>query len=117
MLYTDGMSNTHTTRIIVQEVGALMGRYRITQAELADAIGMSAQAMSQRMQGRIAFRIDELDEIAAYFDVPITSLVESSDHAQTDRSGPRRSSRGGFRTGRGFTGDEAMLVGAGIVTL
>ena len=115
MLYTAGMPTTHTTRIIVQEVGALMGRYRITQAELADAIGMSAQAMSQRMQGRIAFRIDELDEIAAYFDVPITSLVESSaDHIQTDRSGPRRSPGRGSRTGRLLTGMTGTLVGAGV---
>jgi transcriptional regulator with XRE-family HTH domain len=98
-----------------------MGRYRITQAELADAIGMSAQAMSQRMQGRIAFRIDELDEIAAYFDVPITSLLESSDPAgdvsRTSSRGPSvRSKRGPGGPTRSRCGaEEPQLSGVALI--
>jgi transcriptional regulator with XRE-family HTH domain len=106
------MPTTHTTQIIIEEVGALMGRHRITQGELARAVGLSAQSMSQRMQAHINFRVDELEAIAAYFDVPITALFTTSNPGG---DGPRRG-MGGRTQSRCFAQDEQVSAPGELVT-
>lgn len=113
------MPTTPTNQRIIHEVGALIGRHRLTQKELATAIGIGQQAMSQRMTGHTPFTIADLEAISAYFDVPITSLFSPPESggnvAPVNRpSSSRKGPRGGSRTGRMLTGNEAMLVGASI---
>jgi len=114
-----GMPTTPTNQRIIHEVGALIGRHRLTQKELATAIGIGQQAMSQRMTGHTPFTIADLELISAYFDVPITSLFTAPESggniAPVNRSAASRNApRGGFRTGRDLTVGEEMLVGVGI---
>lgn len=98
------MPTTHTTQIIIEEVGSLLGRHRVKQSELAREIGLSAQSMSQRMQGHINFRVDELEAIASYFDVPITALFTTSNPGG---EGPRRG-MGGRAQSRCFAQSEQL---------
>jgi len=74
-------NSSPTTATIIGELRALMARRRVTQGQLADVLGCSAQSVTRRMKGDKSFTIDELDTIAAYLDVPITAFFTSSDPA------------------------------------
>lgn len=52
----------------------LMGVRRITQLELAAAIGLKRQVMGNRVAGRTRFTTDEAEVIARFFDVPLEVL-------------------------------------------
>lgn len=52
-----------------------------TQADLAHAIGTSRQAISQRLLGRINWRIDELQTIADFLGVPLAELINTGTKA------------------------------------
>lgn len=47
-----------------------------TQLDLANALDVSRQAISQRLLGRIDFRIDELQTLADFLDVPLADLLD-----------------------------------------
>jgi transcriptional regulator with XRE-family HTH domain len=73
---------------VVEEIRALMGRRRVSQKQLGDALGLAQPTMSKRMNGKIAFDLNELDGIAAFFDVSILDLfprpegtVDQGNHA------------------------------------
>lgn len=57
------------------EVLALMGRHRVTQTTLAAYLGMKQSSLSDRLKCMTPWRVDELEAIAAYFDVPVTKLL------------------------------------------
>ena len=59
-----------------------VGRRRVNQTQLAEALGLNQSTMSRRRPGTQPFTISQVDAIAAFFDVPISDLF------------------GGFRTGR-----------------
>ncbi|WP_454836321.1 helix-turn-helix domain-containing protein [Rhodococcus qingshengii] len=46
----------------------------ISQTQLARAIGMSQQMLSQRMLGRVAFNVNELTAVAEFLRVPVEHL-------------------------------------------
>lgn len=52
-----------------------MGRRRISQTALAEALGMSQPSLSKRLSGDQAFSLDELLAVAAFFDVEVTALL------------------------------------------
>lgn len=60
------------------EVRALMGRHRVTQVALAEAVGMTQSSLSRCLASKRAFDLDELLAIARYFNLPISRLIEIS---------------------------------------
>ncbi len=56
------------------EIRALMGRYGTTQTALAVVCGMSQSAFSRKLKGVVAWTVDDLFAVAAYYNVPITAL-------------------------------------------
>ena len=51
-----------------------MGRYQVTQAQLADVLGMTASQFSKRLRGIIPLDINEIAAIAGFFNVSIGQL-------------------------------------------
>lgn len=49
-----------------------------SQADLAVVLELSRQGVSQRLLGRVPFRIHELQKIASYLDVPLSQLVDEA---------------------------------------
>jgi transcriptional regulator with XRE-family HTH domain len=60
---------------VANEVRAAMSRRRMSQMQLAEALGRSQAFVSRRLTGEIAFDINELATIAEALDVPITALL------------------------------------------
>jgi len=67
--------------MVASEVRALMGRHRVSQTALADALGLSQSSLSARLRCELPFDVDELSRVAAHFDVPITDLFGSPNSA------------------------------------
>lgn len=69
---------------VAAEVRALMGRHKVTQAQLAEVLGLSSQgAVSYRLNGTQEFKLSELDALAEYFGTTVEELVGGT------RVGPR----------------------------
>ncbi len=48
----------------------------LTQEAAASVIGLSQPALSRRMHGEVAWRSDDLDELADLLALPVEALVE-----------------------------------------
>lgn len=70
------MTQTAQLSAIADNVRAAKARRRVTDAQIAAAVGLSRSAINDRMNGRAKFQIDELQAIAAYLDVPLHQLLE-----------------------------------------
>ncbi|MDI6911450.1 helix-turn-helix transcriptional regulator [Nocardioides sp.] len=66
---------------IAANVRAAKARRRVTDADIANAIGASRSAINDRMNGRAKFQIDELQRIAAFLDVPLEQLLAPAEAA------------------------------------
>lgn len=64
---------------VSSEVRAWMGRRGIRQQELADAMGVSRQAISARLAGRTQWTVDDLAAAANALDVEVTTLLAGPD--------------------------------------
>ncbi|WP_165692431.1 helix-turn-helix transcriptional regulator [Mycobacteroides abscessus] len=60
---------------VADNVRAEAARRGKNQGDLAQLLGISRQGVSQRLLGRIEFRVGELQAIAAFLNVPIATLV------------------------------------------
>lgn len=58
----------------------------MTNAALAAATGIEKSTLGRKLKGA-PFKVDELEAIAAYFDVPITDLFGTPSHGTTERYG------------------------------
>lgn len=56
-------------------VRAEMARRAISQASLGEALGLSQASVSLRLNGKVAFSIDELARAAGLFGVSLETLV------------------------------------------
>lgn len=56
-------------------VRAEMARQTMSQAALADRLGMSQSMLSYRLSGKVPFNVDELAQVAAVLDVPTSALL------------------------------------------
>lgn len=54
----------------------------VTQRELADSVGMSEQALSNKLRGLKNFTLRDLSRIADYFDVSLDYLTGRSDYTK-----------------------------------
>lgn len=57
------------------EVRAHLARNRKTQRDLSEVLGISQPQISARMNGDIAWDVNELAAIADWFGVPVTALI------------------------------------------
>ena len=53
-----------------------MGRYGVTQVQLAPVLGLTQSALSKRLRCAPAFDMDELDIIADLFGVTVSQLLD-----------------------------------------
>lgn len=53
-----------------------MARNSLRQADVAEALGLSQQAVSRRLKGAVSFDADELVTLAALFGVPASALID-----------------------------------------
>lgn len=60
--------------VVGGEIRAWMGRRRVNQSQLAQALGMTQSAVSKRLNGHIAFDIKELDRIAEFLGIEVAEL-------------------------------------------
>lgn len=63
---------------VAAEVRALMGRHRVNQKQLAQALECSQAAVSRRLSGDVAFDVDELTRIAGLFETTLVELVSGA---------------------------------------
>jgi transcriptional regulator with XRE-family HTH domain len=56
-------------------VRAEMARAGVTQRDLAQVLGRSQQAVSQRLNGYVAFDVSEITKVAAHLSVPASTLM------------------------------------------
>lgn len=52
-----------------------MGRQRKEQKDLAEALGVTQATISRRLSGERPFSLNDLERLAAYFGVPLASLI------------------------------------------
>jgi betR domain len=80
----DGVRTAMSTTRAAQSAG--VARVGVTQADLAQILGMSRSAVSLRYTGRVAWRIDELERVAWYLNFPVTDLLEKPKKVRRLRS-------------------------------
>jgi transcriptional regulator with XRE-family HTH domain len=66
------MSETDT---IARNLSGELACHQVTQADLADELGMSEATVSERLQGKGAFDTDQLSKIADMFDMSLYQLM------------------------------------------
>lgn len=79
------MPNTTDREQIAANVRAAMARRRVNQETVAAAIGKTRQAVGGKVNGRVHFRVDELQAIAELLDVPFDELI-APEHAPAQAS-------------------------------
>lgn len=52
-----------------------MARMGVTQSQLASHLGMAQAAVSRRLRGETSWRVDELQAVADFLDVPVSALL------------------------------------------
>ena len=64
--------------IIANNLIKLRKKHKLTQNELAEKLNYSDNAISRWERGEVTPSIETLDQIAKYFDVPLSSLIEDN---------------------------------------
>ena len=78
---TQGEASDYS-KLVAEEVRALAARKRVSGADLAKALGISAMSMSRRMNGHLPFGVDELAVVANALGVPVEQLLPHLDSNQ-----------------------------------
>lgn len=78
-------SQTLTDRV-ASEVRAQMARIRMTQTALAAVLGLPQSAVSNRLRGKVAFSIDELEKVSAALGVHPAALLGGNGPSPTPGS-------------------------------
>jgi transcriptional regulator with XRE-family HTH domain len=60
---------------VAAEVRAEMARQHKYQEDIAQVLGISRVVVGMRLNGRTPFKLNEVEALAAYFGVPISSLI------------------------------------------
>lgn len=83
--------STQLTNHIAAEIRAEMARQRITQTQMAAALGMSQPALSRNLNGR-ALTVDFIVKVSRVLHVPMTQLIGDPDERVSDYSCNRNES-------------------------
>lgn len=65
--------------VISHNVRRLMDQRRVSQQELANAVGLPQSSISKRLRGAVPWDADDLEAVAIAFTVPVTELVLPQD--------------------------------------
>ena len=85
----DGVTVQHLLRErVAEEVRALLARKMMTGADLAAAIGRSPMYVSRRVRAEVAFDLDDMERMAAVFQVPVSQLMPKLDVADQAEGRP-----------------------------
>lgn len=76
------MPHQTTAQRVGANVRAEMARRKISQQAMSKQVSLSQQGLSRRMTGRIAFSVDELDDIATVLNVPVANLIGTTRPAE-----------------------------------
>lgn len=68
---------------VAAEVRSLMGRYKVTQIQLAAVLDLPQSAVSARVNGKRPFTLDDLERLAGFFGVEPQEILGGT------RLGPR----------------------------
>lgn len=63
------------TATLAANIRAEMGRRKMSQSDLATAVGMSQPGISKRLGGTVPWTFPELIAVAQVFDVPLALLT------------------------------------------
>lgn len=63
-----------TDQTIAEEVRAAMARKQVSQASMANLLGITPSAMSRRLKGRIGFSAVQIAKIASHLEVEVSAL-------------------------------------------
>lgn len=69
------MAHTTSREEIAANVRAAMAYGRVEHGAIAQLLGKSRPAVSDRLRGLTHFRVDELQAIAVFLDVPLEQLL------------------------------------------
>lgn len=72
------------TGAVAEEIRAWMGRRRITGAQLAKTLGVSAAWVSYRINGSVSPSVQDLARIAGVLGVPVAALLPAGEIGRTD---------------------------------
>lgn len=61
---------------VAANVRAEMARRGTTQLQIAALLDTSRESVRRRLHGTVTFRIDELQKIAQYLDIPLLELID-----------------------------------------
>ena len=67
---------------VAANIRALMGRYRVSQQRLANAVELDASTLSRKLAGKRDFTVREVGRIARYFHQPLGSLMARMDRSE-----------------------------------
>ena len=69
---------------VAMEIRAMMGRYGITQTQLADVLGVNQGQTSKRLRSVIPFTLPEIEAIAAFFKISPSQLLGYAESPQPE---------------------------------
>lgn len=70
------MSELEQRKIFSENLNRIINRRGLSQAEIADAIGVSPQTFNTWVMGKAIPRMNKLQALADYFSVPKSALIE-----------------------------------------
>lgn len=68
-------SSVTPSALVAAEIRAELGRQKMNQTELADALDMPINSLRRRLSGETTISVDDLFAIAYHLDVPVTRLL------------------------------------------
>lgn len=60
---------------IAANVRAVKARRRVTDAEIAEALGLPRSGVNERMNGRARWQVEELEALTAFLDTTLEQLL------------------------------------------
>lgn len=78
------MASYETKRIFAQNLNRLLNSNDITQLELSNKMSVAASTVSSWCNGEKMPRMDKVEWMADFFDVPVTHLIEQYNPSKTD---------------------------------
>jgi transcriptional regulator with XRE-family HTH domain len=60
---------------VTANVRAEVARKRVSQSDLAEALGLSQQAASRRLLGKVEFSFTELEAVAKLLEIPFEAFL------------------------------------------
>ena len=80
----EGSTQKRLGPAVAEEVRALLARRRISGVQFAKQIGKSQPYFSRRLNGDVAFDLDDLEAIAKVLDIDVTDLIPKEGRSSKD---------------------------------